>query len=458
MPAASANVLVVDDDPAVGRVLAALLGQAGVACQHVLDARRALEILSEKPVDVVVTDLRMPAMDGVELLEEIVDRWPEIPVILMTAHGTVEVAVEAMKKGAADFVLKPFDREEILFTISKQIAASRHDDRPPAPEAKGDAMVSTSPNMREVQDMIRRAAGGAATVLIRGENGTGKDVAARAIHKSGPRRDGPFVRVQCAAFPDTLIESELFGYEKGSHSAAASRKPGRVDLAEGGTLFLDEIGDVQPVVQAKLLRLLQEREYERLGGTQTLKSTARFIAATHQPLEELIKKGLFREDLFYRLNVLPIWIPPLRERPEDVEPLAVRFCREAGTANGRGALEISPQALALLARQPWPGNVRQLQNFVERLVVMSDGDRLTAADVARELDRKSPIAAPPDEPRGAGGGKTPSGTLQASRQDAEREAIKTALERSANNKSLAARLLNISRRTLYYKLVDHGLL
>jgi len=457
MPAASATVLVVDDDPAVGRVLEALLGQAGVACQHVLDAKRALEVLRERPVDVVVTDLRMPVMSGVELLDEIVERWPEIPVILMTAHGTVEVAVEAMKKGAADFVGKPFDREEILFTIRKQIAASRHDERPPAPEIKGGAVESASPNMREVQDMIRRSAAGTFTVLIRGENGTGKDVAARAIHKNGPRRDGPFVRVQCAAFPDALIESELFGYEKGSHSAAASRKPGRVDLAEGGTLFLDEIGDVQPAVQAKLLRLLQEREYERLGGTQTLKSTARFIAATHQPLEELIKKGSFREDLFYRLNVLPIWIPPLRERPEDVEPLAVRFCREAGAANGRGELPISPQALAILARQPWPGNVRQLQNFVERLVVMSDGDRLTAADVARELDRKSPIGAPTDDPPVGKDGRSPS-TLQASRQDAEREAIVTALQRSGNNKSLAARLLNISRRTLYYKLVDHGLL
>ncbi len=457
MPAASANILVVDDDPAVGRVLEALLGQAGVACQHVLDGQSAIEVLRERPVDVVVTDLRMPGMSGVELLDEIVERWPEIPVILMTAHGTVEVAVEAMKKGAADFVLKPFDREEILFTIRKQIAASHHDEGPPAPGVKGGPIESTSPRMREVQDMIRRAAAGTFTVLIRGENGTGKDVAARAIHKNGPRRDGPFVRVQCAAFPDTLIESELFGYEKGSHSAAASRKPGRVDLAEGGTLFLDEIGDVQPLVQAKLLRLLQEHEYERLGGTQTLKSNARFIAATHQPLEELIKKGSFREDLFYRLNVLQIWIPPLRERPEDVEPLAVRFCREAGEANGRGKLEISPQALAMLAHQPWPGNVRQLQNFVERLVVMSDGDRLTAADVARELDRKSPIAAPADDPRVGKGARSPS-SLQASRQDAEREAIVTALQRSANNKSLAARLLNISRRTLYYKLVDHGLI
>lgn len=458
MPVPSANVLVVDDDPAVGKVLEALLGQAGIACQHVLGAKRAIEVLNERPVDVVVTDLRMPAMNGVELLDEVVERWPEIPVILMTAHGTIEVAVEAMKKGAADFVLKPFDRAEILFTISKQITASRYDDRPPAPKVKGGAIQSAAPKMREVEDMIRRAANGSFTVLIRGENGTGKDVAAQAIHKAGPRRDGPFVRVQCAAFPDTLIEGELFGWEKGAHNMATARRPGRVDLAEGGTLFLDEIGDVKPAVQVKLLRLLQEREFERLGSNQTLKSTARFIAATHQPLEELIKKELFREDLFWRLNVLPIWIPPLRERTEDIETLAVRFCREAGAANGRGELELSAQAVALLERQPWPGNVRQLQNFMERLVVMSDGARLTAADVQRELERQAPIGSLADDPRSGREGDVPSGTLQASRREAEREAIVTALERSANNKSLAARLLNISRRTLYYKLEDHGLL
>src|SRR5450432_4604906 len=448
----SACVLVVDDDPAVGMVLLAQLGQAGIGGQHVLDARGALEFLRERPVDVVVTDLRMPGTSGVELLEDIVERWPEIPVILLTAHGTVAAAVEAMKKGAADFLRKPSYREEILFTVRKQIAAARHGLGPPRAEVGGDVLAgpTSSSAMREARDLIRRAAASQINVLIRGENGTGKDLTARAIHKEGPRRDAPFVRVQCGALPDTLIESELFGYEKGAFTGAASRKPGRVELAEGGRLFLDEIGDITLVVQSKLLRLLQEREFERLGGTQTLKTTARFVAATHQPLEELIKKGSFREDLFYRLNVLPIWIPPLRERPEDVDPLAGRFCREAGAANGRGELPISPQALAILARQPWPGNVRQLQNFVERLVVMSDGDRLTAADVARELDRKSPIGAPTDDPPVGKDGRSPS-TLQASRQDAEREAIVTALQRSGNNKSLAARLLNISRRTLYYK-------
>jgi two-component system response regulator AtoC len=306
--------------------------------------------------------------------------------------------------------------------------------------------------------MVRRAAQGTFTVLIRGENGTGKDVAARAIHAQSPRRDKPFVRVQCAAFPDTLIESELFGYEKGAFNGAVARRPGRVDAAEGGTLFLDEIGDVKLDVQVKLLRLLQEREYERLGSNQTLKSTARFMAATHRPLEELCKRGLFRDDLFWRLNVLPIWIPPLRERPDDIEPLATRFAREAGVANGRGDRPLAPQALALLRGEAWPGNVRQLQNFVERLVIMSDGERITAADVERELARQiSPPGAGDDASRPEGAQAPAPGTLEASRREAERAKIVETLARTGNNRTLAARSLGISRRTLYHKLVEYGL-
>jgi two-component system response regulator AtoC len=448
MTMSGSQVLVVDDDPAVGKVLAALLGQAGIACHYVPDAARALEALGERAIDVVVTDLRMPGTSGVELLVDIVDRWPEIPVILLTAHGSVEVAVEAMKKGAADFLLKPFDREEILFTVRKQLARASHGERAPeaAPVARGG--VSASPRMREVEDMIRRAAKGDVTVLIRGESGSGKEVAARAIHESGSRRDAPFVKIHCAALPDTLIESELFGYEKGAFTGAASRKPGRVELAQGGTLFLDEIGDVSPLIQVKLLRLLQDREFERLGSTQTLKATARFVAATHQPLEDLIKQKAFREDLFYRLNVLPIWIPPLRERPEDLEALATSFCRQFGKSNGRGELRITEQALATLKALPWPGNVRQLQNFIERMVVLSDGDELGAKDVERELLRYSAVPA-------ASGGS--AGSLEASRLDAEKAALVAALAQSRNNRSLAARLLGISRRTLYHKLEEHGI-
>jgi two-component system, NtrC family, response regulator AtoC len=452
------SVLVVDDDPAVGTVLIAQLAQAGIGCSHVPDAAAALALLRERPVDVVITDLRMPGASGLELLDEIAARWPEIPVIVLTAHGSIGVAVEAMKKGAADFLQKPFDREEILFTVRKQIAASRHADRPPAAEGNAAAVDPVSREMREVRDLIRRAAGSTATVLIRGESGTGKELAARAIHESGPRRSAPFVKIHCAALPDTLIESELFGYEKGAFTGAASRKPGRVELAEGGTLFLDEIGDVSPVVQVKLLRLLQDREFERLGSTQTLKSTARFVAATHQPLEDLIKQRSFREDLFYRLSVLPIWIPPLRARAADVESLARHFCRQFGDANGRGQFELAPDAISLLQRQPWPGNVRELQNFIERLVVLSDGAVLGAEDVLRELARRPPTGGPGEERASPGGAGAGAGTLEESRREAEREAIITALAKSGNNRSVAARLLGISRRNLYHKLTDHGLL
>src|SRR5262245_21180002 len=460
------SALVVDDDPAVGKVLSAQLSQAGIACLHVPSAEAALALLRERPVDVVITDLRMPGASGIELLDEIVKRWPEIPVVMMTAHGTVGIAVEAMKKGAADFLLKPFDREEILFTVRKQIAAARHADESPAATAPA-AVSAGSRAMNEVRDLIRRAAGSTATVLIRGESGTGKELAARAIHDEGPRAKAPFVKIHCGALPDTLIESELFGYERGAFTGAASRKPGRVELDEGGTLFRDEIGDVSPVVQVKLLRLLQDREFERLGSTETMKSTARIVTATHQPLEELIKERKFREDLFYRLNVLPIWIPALRDRASDIQPLARHFCRAFGESNGRGALELAEDGLAILQQQTWPGNVRELQNFIERLVVLSDGDRLTAADVTRELARRPPVASAPtagaavlhDAPateRSAGGAE--AGTLEASRREAEREAIRTALDKSGNNRSMAARLLGISRRNLYHKLGEHGLL
>ena len=440
------NVLIVDDDPDVGKVIEALLVQAGISCRWVPDADSALAVLRERPMDVVITDLRMPGPSGLDLLESIVERWPEIPVVLLTAHATLDVAVEASIKGAADFLRKPFDREEVLFTVRKQLGVSRYASYHPTHDVKNNPAESASPRMREVEDRIRRAAAGNFTVILRGENGTGKDVAAQAIHRKGPRQAEPFVRVHCAAFPETLIESELFGYERGAFNGAASRRFGRVEIAGSGTLFLDEIGDVTLPVQVKLLRLLQEREFERLGSSQTLKTPARFIAATHQPLEELIERGKFREDLFFRLKVLEIWIPPLRERPEDVEALAHRFCTESAQNNGRGEMEISAQAIALLRNQPWPGNIRELQHCIERMVILSDNDRLTVADVERQL---APIpsarASRPD-------------TLKVSVDEFEREMIRRVLIEEDGNKTKAAARLKISRRTLYNRLAEHGLL
>jgi two-component system response regulator AtoC len=396
----------------------------------------------------------MPGMDGIALLGRISHGWPEVPVIILTAHGSIQLAVEIMKLGAADFMVKPFDRDEVLFVIRKALATASRNQRQ-GPPGDGLSLIGESAAMAEVRDTIRRAAGGVATVLIRGETGTGKELVAHAVHRQSRRAGKPFVKLNCAALPDSLLESELFGHEKGAFTGAVSRKPGRVELAHGGTLFLDEIGDVPLTTQVKLLRILQERELERLGGTETVKVDVRFIAATHRDLEALVEVGHFREDLFYRLNVVPLEVPPLRTRPGDVLVLAAHFASVAAQANARAGCALEADASALLAQQPWPGNVRQLENFVERLIVLYDGPKVLRAHVERELSREAarervprPALAP--EPR-------PRADLDSQRRDTERDAVVEALSHAGNNRSLAARLLGVSRRTLYNKLEEYGL-
>jgi len=446
-------VLVVDDDVAVGTVLAALLVQAGMKAAHVTSGAAALESLEARPTDVVVTDLRMPGMDGMQLLARVTARWPDVPVVVLTAHGTIPVAVEAMRAGASDFLLKPFDREQIVYVVRKAILAARHADgvAGAAPMTPG-ALVSRSPAMREVLDLLARAAKGTATVLLRGESGTGKELAARAIHDLAPRRAGPFVAIHCAALPDALLESELFGYEKGAFTGAACRKPGRIELAQGGTLLLDEIGDVPLHTQVKLLRVLQERTFERLGGNDTVKVDVRWVAATHRDLDAMAQAKTFREDLYYRLNVVPIVMPPLRERPEDIAPLVARFAGALGPANGKSAVTFEAEAMDCLQRQGWPGNVRQLQNFVERLIVLGDGSVIRRTDVERELARTAAIARSAEP-----ASRASPATLDDHRRRADREALREALERVQGNRTRAARILGVSRRTLYNMLAEHGL-
>jgi two-component system, NtrC family, response regulator AtoC len=459
------RILVVDDDPAIGTVLGALLRQAGHDALTVDSAAAALALLEARHVDVVLSDVKMPGIDGMTLLDRLVEQRPDLPVVLLTAHGTVAMAVDAMKRGAADFLLKPFDREGILFVINKVLAmAARRTDPPEHPVSR--TLIGESAAMRAVHDLVRRTARGSATVLIRGESGTGKELIARAIHDASARRDHPLVKLHCAALPETLLESELFGYEKGAFTGASTRKPGRIELAQRGTLFLDEIGDIPAPMQVKLLRVIQEREFERLGGTETIRVDVRLLAATHRDLESMVASGLFRQDLYYRLNVVPLWLPPLRDRTGDIELLARHFCTTHGQANHQPEATLEPDALGVLASLSWPGNIRQLENFVERLVVLSDRAHITAEAVHRELGRDRRIGPAGDVPVEAAG-ETRDGRCSRSEEElsldyhlhrSEREALDAALVRARNNRTLAARLLGVSRRTLYTKLEEHGLL
>ncbi len=459
----NARVLVVDDDAALGKVLVALLGQVGFTALHVASGEAALQSFGAGAYDVVVTDLKMGGMDGMALTRELSRIAPEVPVVMLTAHGSIPLAVEAMRAGVADFLTKPFDRDEILFTIRKVLRAHEQAAGAPPSLASNGTWFGSSTPMREVEELVRRAAKTTSNVLVRGESGTGKEVVARTIHQGSARSAGPFIAVNCAALPEQLLESELFGYEKGAFTGAVTRRPGRIELARGGTLFLDEIGDVPLTAQPKLLRLLQEKEYQPLGGTRTERADVRFVAATHRDLEAMISAGQFREDLYYRLNVIPIWLPPLRERASDVEELAARFTEQLARDNGRAGVRLTDGAVRQLSRHVWPGNVRELMCVIERLIVFTDGDVIDEAHVTRELERlrtpsgpaSRPQAEPPPPSGEPAGGK--GETLASRRNVAEREAVEDALRRAGQNRTQAARLLGVSRRTLYNRLSALGI-
>jgi len=456
------TILIVDDDAAVATVLAALCRQHGYIPTTVNDGTLALAAVEATPFDLAVVDLRMPGLSGLEVLERLKRISPETAVVMLTAHASVDDAVTAMKLGAVEFMQKPFDRDELFFVLERALAVSRRD-AAAAPTAEVlDGLLGQSKVMREVADLVRRAASSNATVLVRGESGTGKELLARAIHRDSRKSAGPFIAIHCAALPDNLLESELFGYEKGAFTGATQKKPGRIELAQGGTVFLDEIGDISPATQVKLLRVLQDKRIERLGGTQTVEVDVRFVAATHRDLEAMVEQGTFREDLFYRLNVVPIWAPPLRERRDDIPLLATAFF-EAACKEHERRLALDPDVVAALASRDWPGNVRQLKNALERLSVLSPGPVVTVLDVERELGR--------DRDRGQAQTSSVSVTTsglppetvmtQSGLRDglelAELQQIEATLQRCNNNRTLAAKLLGISRRTLYNKLARHGL-
>jgi two-component system response regulator AtoC len=406
---------------------------------------------------------------------------------MLAADASVSEAVSALKAGASDFIQKPLVREELLFILDKTFTSvnRRAEQPPPPPSTERAGIVGESPAMRQVYATLERAAKGHATILVRGESGTGKELVARAIHAESPRATEPFVKIDCASLPEHLLESELFGYEKGAFTGAVARKPGRAELADKGTLFLDEIGELTLPLQAKLLRLLQDHEFERLGGIKTVKVDVRVVAATHRDLESMIERHQFRLDLFYRLNVVPLWLPPLRARREDIEPLARHFCAACAAANGKQGVTLAADAVRALRGQNWPGNVRQLQNFIERLVILSPGPVIREEDVRTEISRQVRFTTQPGtsvglRPKAAPPSSGPNGVpvaphlapvpappletaasvlpLDLEVRTAEKRALERALRVAKDNRSLAARLLGVSRSTLYAKLEEHGLL
>lgn len=377
----SKSILIVDDEPNIRRVLSAVFEKAGYQVYTAENGKKALDIIStEQNLDVVLCDLIMPDLNGVEVLKTAREINPRLSLIMITAHGTIKTAVDAMKLGAFDYITKPFDMDEIKLVVKNALERSQLlvENTQLKQELKSryrfDEIVGNSGKMQEVFKIIERVANSNATVLIRGESGTGKELVARAIHYNSPRASKPFIAVSCAALPETLLESELFGHEKGAFTGAVGQKAGRFELAHQGTLFLDEIPEISPAVQVKLLRALQEREFERVGGTKTVKVDVRLIAATNRDLEQLVADGQFRADLYYRLQVIQIFLPPLRERREDIPALVEHFIAKFNAQNNKNIRYATKEAMDLLMNYSWPGNVRELENAIERAVVLTDAD------------------------------------------------------------------------------------
>src|SRR6201987_2350974 len=429
-------ILIVEDEAKMRRLLELNLGEDGFSTFSAEDAEAGLKLLRENPIDLVVTDLKLPGMSGLDFLHKAKEQNASLPVVVMTAFGSVETAVEAMKAGASDYVLKPFSLAEMRMVVHKELDHSRlQEENRSLREALGQKyshpnIVARSPKMQEVLATVERVAPTNSTVLLGGESGVGKDLVARAIHEKSRRASGPFLKINSTAIPENLLESELFGYEKGAFTGATASKPGKFELADKGTLFLDEIGDVPPATQVKLLRVLQEREFERLGGTRTIKVDVRLIAATNRDLRAALEQGTFREDLYYRLNVVPIDIPPLREHKEDIPDLANLFLSRLALQSRKKLEGIQPEALRKLMDFHWPGNVRELENIIERASALATGPFIGPSDIQIE---HVPGRIQPGQPPLLPEGKT--------LDQWEDEIIREAYRRANGNKSEAARML-----------------
>jgi two-component system response regulator HydG len=453
------KVLIVEDNETLREGMAQVLRKMGLEVAQAADGAAALRHLALEPTALVVTDYRMAGMDGIAVLQQVKKSAPATEVLIITAYGSIDLAVQAMQLGAADFIAKPFSHEEFKLRIGRILQKIEQDEklsrlsdensflRQELEEACNfGQLIGDSPQMQELYRAITKVARTDSTVILYGESGTGKELAAHAIHKSSERAQHPFIRVHCGALAEGVLESELFGHEKGAFTGAVRRKRGRFELAHSGTLFLDEIGDITPGTQVKLLRVLQERQFERVGGEQTLTVDVRVIAATHRNLLELVEEGTFRRDLYYRLHIIPIQLPPLRERGEDIILLARHFLQRICSNMGRPLLPLTPDAEETLRHYTWPGNVRELENILERAVVLAEGEALDVRDL--------PVAAVQSTPAAPSAGAE---TLDEMLDRLEKAAIERAMTEARGVKMEAARRLGIKASALYYKLEKYGL-
>ena len=444
------RILVVDDEPAQRELVSGFLRKRGFEVDEAAGGQAALARFTQEPFDLVLTDQRMPDLSGLDLLQRLRAVTPEAAVIVMTAYGTIETAVGTIKAGATDYLSKPINLDELLHRIEQvrerqRLLGENRELRAALEERhRVEGIIGESGRMQEVLSLVRRVAPSDATVLIRGESGTGKELIARAIHHASPRAAGPLVAVNCAALPEGLLESELFGHERGAFTGAAATRKGRFELADGGSLFLDEIGDLPLHLQVKLLRVLQERRFERVGGVRTVSVDVRVLAATHRNLEALVREGRFRDDLYYRINVVTLLLPPLRERREDLPPLMYHFLTRFAEKNGKTIRGLTREARDALLRYDYPGNVRELENLIERAVVLTRDEVIGKSDLPLSLDEQAPE------------GEAPAG-LVAAVEGLERRMIRDALSRAGGVQTRAAELLGISERVLRYKLRKYGL-
>jgi DNA-binding NtrC family response regulator len=444
------RVLVVDDEPAQRELVAGFLRKHDFDVVEAAGGREAVARFKQDHFDLVLTDQRMPDLSGLEVLEAVRAASPETAVVVVTAYGTIETAVSAVKAGAADYLTKPLNLDDLLHRVhrvrerQRLVAENRELREALAERHRVEGIIGDSGRMQEVLSLVRRVAPSDATVLIRGESGTGKELIANALHYASSRAAGPLVKVNCAALAESLLETELFGHEKGAFTGAVASRKGRFELADGGSIFLDEIGDLPPHVQVKLLRVLQEREFERVGSSRPVKVDVRLLAATHRDLEALVREGRFREDLYYRINVVTIVLPPLRERRADLAPLIEHFLRTFAGKNGKTVRGLTREAREALLRYDYPGNIRELENLIERAVVLTRDDVIGVEDLPLALD------APAAESGEAAG-------LIAAVEGLERRMIREALARAGGTQTRAAELLGISERVLRYKLKKYGL-